>query len=245
MTGSFGLRFLPARAASLAVAIGLLALVAVPARAEKFYLTDGRPDGVALLPPPPEPGSEEQAAELATVHQVFKARTPAETQRAKRDESLSLFNFADIIGPDFKPGCFPKMEAMFDKVKKDMSDSVKIPKNHWKRLRPCQIDKDLNFGEEEKSFSYPSGHSTCGTVQALLLAELFPEKRAAILDFGREIGWDRVLIGKHFLTDVQAGRVLGQAIVRELKASPAFQHDFAVAKAEVRGQLAAENALKK
>jgi acid phosphatase (class A) len=43
-----------------------------------------------------------------------------------------------------------------------------------------------------------------------------------------------VLTGKHFLTDIYAGRVLGQAIVRELLASPAFQHDLAEAKAEVQ-----------
>jgi len=72
-----------------------------------------------------------------------------------------------------------------------------------------------------------------------VLAEVFPEKKEAILQIGRDIGWDRVLIGKHFLSDIQAGRVLGQAIVRELLASPAFQHDLAEAKAEIRSaQLA-------
>jgi acid phosphatase (class A) len=66
-----------------------------------------------------------------------------------------------------------------------------------------------------------------------VLAELFPEKREAILTIGRDIGWDRVLIGKHFPTDVYAGRVLGQAIVRELRANAAFEHDLANAKAEI------------
>ena len=96
-----------------------------------------------------------------------------------------------------------------------------------------QIDPSLSFGEPEGTNSYPSGHSTVGTVDALVLAELFPEKRAAILALGRQIGWDRVLTGYHFLTDVRAGRVLGQAIVRELMANPAFQHDLAEAKAEI------------
>jgi acid phosphatase (class A) len=54
------------------------------------------------------------------------------------------------------------------------------------------------------------------------------------LEIGRNIGWDRVLIGKHFPTDIYAGRVLGKAIVHELLASPAFQHDLAEAKAEVQ-----------
>jgi acid phosphatase (class A) len=66
-----------------------------------------------------------------------------------------------------------------------------------------------------------------------VLAELFPDRREAILALGRQIGWDRVLTGYHFLTDVRAGRVLGQAIVREMMANTAFQHDLAEAKAEI------------
>jgi acid phosphatase (class A) len=179
------------------------------------------------------------------VRLVFKARTPEETARAKKDDSLSLFNFAEVIGPEFEPGRFPKMEALFEKVKTNITESINLPKNHWKRLRPYQIDADLSFGKPETSASYPSGHSSRGTVQALLLAEFFPEKREAILMYGREIGWDRVLVGKHFPTDVQAGRVLGQAIARELLASPAFQRDLAKAKAEVQERMAAATPLKK
>ena len=126
-----------------------------------------------------------------------------------------------------------------------ITDSINYPKYFYKRLRPYQIDTNLSLGAPEVSPSYPSGHSSRGTVQSLILAELFPEKRAAILEFGREIGWDRVLIGKHFPTDVQAGRVLGRAIVRELMASPAFQHDLAEAKAEVRARQAVENPVNK
>jgi acid phosphatase (class A) len=95
------------------------------------------------------------------------------------------------------------------------------------------LDKDLTLGDPEPSFGYPSGHSTRGTVYSLILAEIFPEKSKPILVIGRDIGWDRVLIGKHFTSDVQAGRVLGKAIVRELLASPSFQQDLAEAKAEV------------
>jgi acid phosphatase (class A) len=98
-------------------------------------------------------------------------------------------------------------------------------------------------GKPERNASYPSGHATRGMAQALVLAELFPEKREAILEIGRKIGWDRVLIGKHFPTDVYAGRVLGQAIVREMMKSEAFQRDLAAAKAEVREVKAAVQTL--
>ena len=122
---------------------------------------------------------------------------------------------------------------MLEKTKKDIQAAIDLPKNYYKRKRPYQLDESLELGKPEPSFSYPSGHSTRGTVYAMLLGDLFPERKDPILAIGRNIGWDRVLIGKHFPTDIYAGRVLARAIVRELKADPAFQHDFAEAKAEV------------
>ena len=134
----------------------------------------------------------------------------------------------------FKKGEYPKLEKLMETVKTNISQVINTPKEHWKRSRPYANDPELALGKPEASFSYPSGHSTRGTMQSLILAEVFPERRAAILDFGRTIGWDRVIIGKHYPTDVNAGRVLGQAIFRELMKSPAFQRDLAAAKAEVQ-----------
>ena len=111
---------------------------------------------------------------------------------------------------------------------------IDAPKSHFKRLRPYQIDDRLVLGPPEPSFSYPSGHSTRGTVYSLVIAELFPEKKNAIVEIGRDIGWDRVLIGKHFPTDVYAGRMLGYAIVLKLHSSTLFQHDLEQAMAEIR-----------
>ena len=217
-----------------ALLLCLLLLVAPPLLAENHYLAAGRPNGVALLAPPPVPGSAEEAADLASARAVFKARTPAEEARAFKDASLSIFLYAPAIGEFFQPGQFPKTEALFEKVKKDMAGPINSTKNHWKRKRPYQLDPELTLGRPERSFAYPSGHSTRGMAQALLLAELFPQQREGILAIGRDIGWDRVLIGKHFPTDVYAARVLAQAIVREFLASPAFQRDLAEAKAEVQ-----------
>lgn len=217
-----------------ALCLCLLLLIAPSLLAGSNYLAPGHPDGVALLAPPPAPGSAEEAADLASARAVFKARTPAEEARAAKDNGLSIFLFAPAVGPVLQPGKLPKTEALFHKVKKDITEPLDTAKDHWQRRRPYQMDEQLSLEPPETSFGYPSGHSTRGTVQALLLAELFPEKKEAVLAIGRNIGWDRVLIGKHFPTDIYAGRVLGQAIVRELLASPAFQHDLAEAKAEVQ-----------
>jgi acid phosphatase (class A) len=119
-------------------------------------------------------------------------------------------------------------------VASDTKQVVGAGKAHWTRPRPYQVDPILEHGDKDVDNSYPSGHSTQGTVQSLLLSELFSERREAILALGRDIGWHRVMQGKHFATDIYAGRVLGKAIVRQLHESAAFEHDFAEVKAEIR-----------
>lgn len=207
--------------------------LAGPLLASDRYLAPGHPDYVALLAPPPEPGSAEETADLQMTREAFRARTSIQTAIAVEDMKLNLFNFAQAIGTNFQQGKFPKTEALLAKVRTETGEVIGVAKSYWKRPRPYDMDPTLAFGKMEKSYAYPSGHSTIGTVQALVLAELFPDRRGAILALGRRIGWDRVITGYHFYTDVCAGRVLGQAIVREMLANPAFQHDLAEAKAEI------------
>jgi len=213
--------------------ICLFFFVAAPVWAQTNYLRTLRPDGVELLPPPPAPGSEEEAADLAEARAVFHARTPAETTRATKDATLSFALFRPAIGPFFELEKLPKTDFLMQKVKKEIQPAITLPKDFYKRKRPYQMDEELTLGKPEASFSYPSGHSTRGTVYAMVLAELFPQNKDAILLIGRNIGWDRVLIGKHFPTDIYAGRTLGRAIVHELLANKNFQQDLAEAKEEL------------
>jgi acid phosphatase (class A) len=211
----------------------LLLCLAAPLLADEPYLAAGHPDGVALLAPPPAPGSEEEAADLQEARAVFHSRTADEEARAKRDDNLTFDLFKPAIGPEFDLSKLVHTEALLKKVKAEIAPAINEPKDYWKRKRPYQLDEHLALGKPESSFGYPSGHSARGTVYALILAELYPEKKEALLEEGREIGWDRVLMGKHFPTDIQAGRVLARAIVRELMANVAFQRDLAQAKAEI------------
>lgn len=222
--------------ASLLVA----SLLGVPAWASRPYLAALQPDGVAVLPPPPAHGSAEAAADLATVRAVCLGRTARDEARANESASLSVFLFAAAIGPNFRSGQYPRLEALLQKVRTDINGAIDAPKNHWRRARPYESDRALLLGAPEGSPSYPSGHSAHGIVMSLLLAELFPEHQDAIHEHGCMIGWDRIVLGKHYPTDVFAGRVLGRAIVRGLMANPEFRQDFADVKAEVQTVRAAQ-----
>jgi acid phosphatase (class A) len=199
------------------------------------YLPVGQPDSSVLLAPPPLAGSAEQAADMAAVVAVHRACTSNEAALAFSEKKFSIFTFTPAIGAFFQPGKFPKTEAFFERVQTEAATVTDIGKDYWKRPPPFTVDATLASGKLEKSFSYPSGHSTEGTVMALILADVFPDKREDILAVGRNLGWHRVWIARHYPTDIYAGRVFAQAIVREMKASQEFQRDMA----EVKNEIAA------
>ena len=223
---SFQIRFAPVLFA-LAVAIA-------PLHAQtNSYLPDGKPDATALLAPPPLPDSPEQAADMAEVKAVFHAAGSNDIAAAYSEKKFDIFNFTPAIGDFLQPGKFPKTEAFFGRVQKQAAAVTDRAKDFYQRPRPYVTDPTLVNGKLEKSFSYPSGHSTESMVLALVLADLIPDKQDAIIAQARLIGWHRVQIARHYPTDIYAGRVLAQAIVREIKNNPDFQKDFAEAKAEV------------
>jgi acid phosphatase (class A) len=197
------------------------------------YLAGGKPDAIALLAPPPLPGSPEQAADMAEVIAVYHASTSNDIAAAYSEKKFSIFNFTPAIGDFFQPGKFPKTETFFERVQKQAETVTDQAKDYYKRPRPYTTDPSLANGKLEKSFSYPSGHSTESMVLALVLADLFPDKHDAIIAKARNIGWHRVEIARHYMTDIYAGRVLAQAIVREMKTNPDFQKDFAEVQAEI------------
>ncbi len=197
------------------------------------YLKDGKPEVTELLAPPPLPGSLEQAADLAEVHAVFAAASSSDKAAANSEKSFTVFNFSEAVGPFFQESNLPKTADFFHKVQSDAATVTDAGKDYFKRPRPYTTDPTLANGKLEKSFSYPSGHSTETMVLALVLADLLPDKHDAIVAHARQMGWHRVQIARHYPTDIYAGRVLAQAIVKQFKKSEAFQNDFAAAKAEL------------
>jgi len=217
----------------LLLASALVLLAPAGALAAGPYV--GKFDAIALLPPPPAPHDAEDSADRDEAFQVYSARTPAEISLGKAEHKVTLAAFGPAIGPDYRPGRYPLLEALIIAVDADTKRVVDQAKNHWGRPRPF-IDDPVRFahpGDLEKNAGYPSGHATRGTLFALILAEVFPDRREAILQKGRLIGWTRVELGVHTPLDIYAGRVLGRALARDLTANPVFQADLAAAKAEV------------
>lgn len=197
------------------------------------YLDPAQVD-VTFLGNPPADGSAQTKAEIEQLLQLQATRTPEQVARAASEAKLKPEAFAGILGSWFTKENAPATFALLAAAKDDTKLVSKKAKQLWKRPRPPLQDARIQPAVElEKTTSYPSGHSTLGTVWSLVLAEIVPDKATDLQARGREIGDDRLLAGVHFPTDVEAGRKLGAAIVKQFQASPAFQAEVAKAKAEI------------
>lgn len=215
-------------------------LLAVPAfaHAGSGYLSDTQVNrAMATLPAPSAPGSAEDLADYAAADRAFAARSAAEFARAQQEEKFDVFDFAEVIGPDFRADKLPHVAALFKEAEHETKEAVDLSKNHWKRPRPCPPASSCALDPEKaakKSYGYPSGHSSRATVDAILLVQLFPQDADALMQESRDIGWRRVVKGVHTLQDIYAGREFGQALAGDMLASPALQHDLAQAREELK-----------
>jgi acid phosphatase (class A) len=193
-----------------------------------------------LLPPPPAAGSAAARHDLDVVLAMQHARTAAEAAAAKADSQRSVFRFADALGPDLQADHLPRTAAFFQRVTALDKAEVKQAKDFWQRPRPAAVSAQVQPLAPEKpdDWSYPSGHATFGYTTAVLLANMLPEKRAAIFARADLYAQHRIVMGAHFPSDVEAGRLAGTVLGEQLLSDPTWQADYAAARAELRKALA-------
>lgn len=188
------------------------------------YLRAADIEVTALIPPAPANDSLTTAADLATVLEVQKRRTPAEAAIAAYFVKDSVFQYAAVIGPWFTAANLPFAAEFFDQVYADRFAISSKGKQAWQRPRPPLLDVRIHpCIDLPASGAYPSGHATMAFVWADLLAEIFPDKRAALRERAELVAWSRVIGGVHYTSDIAAGRMLGDRLAAEFLKVPAVR----------------------
>ncbi len=211
--------------------------------ADPHFIKPVELDAVAMLPPPPVAGSDEAKTEVETVLKLQQTRTPADVARANAEAKLTPAAFSPVLGDAFTAKNLPVLFALLTDAAADSKLSSESAKTHYARQRPQFVDPQVKPSiSGEVDASYPSGHATRGILWATILMEIAPDKKEMLIQRGEEIGWDRVLAGVHFPSDVYAGRILGQALAQAMKKDSGFQARLAKAKAEYETFKAAHEA---
>jgi len=218
----------------------LIAVAAAPALAEgaKPFITSKDLDLTLLLPLPPANDSAQTKAELGEILTLQVTRTPEMAARAAADANEDIWRFSDAMGPKFVKESLPKAAAFFDRVG-ETEDAVVDPiKPIFKRPRPHQLSELVKPAAKiSNSGAWPSGHSTRGTLYAVILSNMVPEKKAEIMARAWEYGSNRVLAGLHYRSDVEAGRIAGTVMAADLMKRDEFKAEYEAAKVEIRAAL--------
>lgn len=192
-----------------------------------------------LLPPPPANDSTQTKADLAEVLTLQVTRTPDMVARAQADVVENVWRFADVIdSPKFKPENLPAFTAFFDRVVETEAAVVDPAKDAWKRPRPHQLSDLVKPAVKiSNAGAWPSGHTTVGTLMGVVLSNMLPEKRAAIMARAWEYGNNRIIGGIHYRGDVEMGRISGMAIAQTIMQHDDFKQEFEAARRELRVAL--------
>lgn len=107
-----------------------------------------------------------------------------------------------------------------------------VPKNTFQYQRPYRLSPDVlpnpylnNVMRAAKKgdYDFPSGHTTAGFETGEMLAYAFPERFQQLVTRSSEMGYDRILAGRHSPLATMGGRMFGTAVTASVLNDPANQ----------------------
>jgi len=210
------------------------------------YLAKGTaPSSLTLLPAPPAKGSATQARDnaMARIARGLKG-SPRWSQDADLKFPGAANTYSCAVGVDINPTSTPRLYTLLTRTLIDAGLATYPTKIKYQRPRPfmiaggdiCTPAADAGL---RKDGSYPSGHSSVGWAWALILAEAAPDRQDAILARGRAFMQSRVICNVHWLSDTEAGALVGTAVVARLNDDPVFRADLEAARSEIAAARAA------
>jgi acid phosphatase (class A) len=204
------------------------------------YLSGQTAEFAAQFTPPPAIDSAAAHSEVAELLDLQFRRTAAEVAAARADRVKDVSRFYAALGLDTAhPPDLPALQKLTDRAEADVGPYVRVVKEKFRRLRPYEIEPKLRpcIGDVKGDLSYPSGHAIYGFLMGYMLAELVPERRAALMQRAEEFARQRMVCGVHFRSDIEAGRHGAYFLFAKLHESPAYREDALRASNELRAAL--------
>ena len=146
----------------------------------------------------------------------------------------NLFHIGRSVGTWFNPDSLPLTASLVANVWKDAEYLIWKYKNYFIRIRPYKLEPKLQNLEETNWAAYPSGHATNSYVNAYLYSELLPEFSSFFIKDAYDMAHSREIIGVHYPSDSESGRILAWQLVKRLLSNEKFKKDFNAAKEEIK-----------
>jgi acid phosphatase (class A) len=215
------------------------------------------PPTTFALPEFPANSSARTRAELDHLLELQARRTPEEIAHSQKLAGVyyrlsvkpedadwprmrrNLFHMGHQLGPWFSPEALPVTADFMARVWSDASYYLWAAKFRFNRVRPYSIEPRLQNLETPNFPAYPSGHSSNSWVAAYVYELLLPEHRDLFARNARDMAWSREILGVHFASDSESGRIFARQFVDRLMQEPAFRKDLDAARREIQRVKAA------
>ena len=198
---------------------------------EPFYTRDEAPHLEKVLPPPPELTSARFSDDW---NQYLWGKSMRDTDRgilAVRDAGISatyfMKRYSEAVGRELTPEKYPELWRLLYRAHRTEQEAGYSAKKYFARKRPYQQFRELSGKPEHESAtdftSYPSGHTHAAWLTGLILTSIDPEHTEDIMKVAYEIGQSRVILGFHYQSDVDAGRVAGSITFARIQSCQDYQ----------------------
>ena len=205
------------------------------------YLPGPLDNAVALIPPPPEAGSDRAGRDAAAEREALLLRGSGRWELAARDARLGTDAVADAFscsaGMMLSERTTPAIAKLVKRATADFGMSTGLVKKTYQRTRPFAQNGQPTCTPEAETMladngSYPSGHAAIGYGTAMVLSAVFPDARAALTSRGGAFADSRRVCNVHWRSDVEAARPIAEATFEHLMTDEGFAADLAAARAE-------------
>lgn len=151
-----------------------------------------------------------------------------------------LKRFSPAVGRTLTPEEYPILNQLLLRAHHTEQQAGRSAKKHFARVRPYQQFHEASGmpeWENQKDFtSYPSGHTHASWLEGMILTAIDPEHAEQIMKVAYELGQSRVILGYHYQSDVDAGRIAASITFARLCSMPEFLEMLQKAKDEYNGK---------
>jgi acid phosphatase (class A) len=228
------------------MAIMLMATVCAQAQSdvEPYFTTKEMPDMLKWCPAPPDTVSAHFSYDIIQYMwgkqmRLDKERAAIAVRDAEYGLDCIIREFSEPFGMKISKEETPEIYKVLRDGTATCDSICTLPKKHYMRRRPfMRMQEPTLYPQDEpalrKNGSYPSGHTILGWSSALLLSEINPDRADTILARGYMYGESRVIVGAHWQSDVDAGRLAASAAYARLHTSERFLEQMRRARLEYR-----------
>lgn len=196
-----------------------------------FYTTEEAPKLENVLPEPPAYNSTRYQDDWAMYQWGKSIRSTERGQVAIDDAGINavyfMKRFSPAMGVDLTPEKFPHLFRLLSRAHLTEQQAGASAKKHFARVRPYQQFNELSavpLAENPTDYtSYPSGHTHISWLVGMILTVIDPVHTEEIMKTAYEMGQSRVIVGFHYQSDIEAGRVAGSITFARLCAEEEFQ----------------------